>query len=72
MSYKEKRSRSPGSLMYDTPFRNYHTFRFYQFRRNKIRTGPYLTKLGQAADNEFWWCSGLSQTRCLVLNFTTD
>jgi ribonuclease HI len=38
--------------------------RFYQLRMGKAHTGPYLAKIGEAANDKCWWCgSGASQTR---------
>jgi ribonuclease HI len=38
--------------------------RFYQLRMGRAYTGPYLAKIGDAADDKCWWCgSGASQTR---------
>jgi hypothetical protein len=38
--------------------------RFYQLRMGKAHTGPYLAKIGEAADDKCWWCgSGVSQMR---------
>jgi ribonuclease HI len=38
--------------------------RFYQLRMGKAHIGPYLAKIGEAADDKCWWCgSGASQTR---------
>jgi hypothetical protein len=38
--------------------------RFYQLRMGKAHTGPYLAKIGDAADDKCWLCgSGASQTR---------